>query len=137
MAENSAQMTSGNPNLSVDQFILEQIDTVPHLEAFLLVWSKRPKAWSVNEVAGALYVPAEITEKVLRDLVQRGLLSEQLEFSGRYQYRSSSAQWDDFIAVLHRTYSHELIRVSKLIHSKAPSAVQEFARAFRFTKEKD
>jgi hypothetical protein len=35
------------------------------------------------------------------------------------------------------TYSRELVRLSTLIHSRASLAVREFARAFRFTKEKE
>jgi hypothetical protein len=27
----------------VDQFILDEIDSVPHLEALLLLWNTRPK----------------------------------------------------------------------------------------------
>jgi len=34
-------------------------------------------------------------------------------------------------------YRNELIRISRMIHAKAPAAVREFARAFRFKKERD
>ena len=34
------------------------------------------------------------------------------------------------------TYRRELVRVANMIHSKAPAAVREFARAFRFTKDR-
>ena len=50
----------------VDRFIAEQIDTVPHLEALLLLWNSRPKAWTVPEMAHALYVPSELAENILR-----------------------------------------------------------------------
>ena len=121
----------------VDQFILEQIDTIPHLEALLLVWNKRPKAWSVDEMAGALYVPAELAVKVLRDLVQRGLLEETPSPPLEYRYKFHSAERENLIALVEKTYRRELIRVSRMIHAKAPFAVRDFARAFRFTKEKE
>jgi DNA-binding IclR family transcriptional regulator len=123
--------------LSVDQFILEQIETVPHLEALLLVWNRRPKCWSVTDMANALFLPPGVTENVLQNLVQRGLLDEAAESTGQYHFASRSAEWNDFMGLLDRTYRRELIRVTKLIHSKAPSAVQEFARAFRLTKDKE
>jgi hypothetical protein len=33
-------------------------------------------------------------------------------------------------------YRRQIVRISTLIHSKPSSAVRDFARAFRFTKEK-
>lgn len=119
----------------VDQFILEQFDTVPHLEALLLVWNRRPKAWSREEMAQSLYVPADLAARVLRDLVQRDLLEET--DTGDYRYKSDSAEKDALISQVNETYRRELIRVSRMIHAKAPSAVRDFAQAFRFTKEKD
>lgn len=124
-------------NSLVDRFILEQIDTIPHLEGLLLVWGKRPQAWSVDEMAAALYVPRELALQVLTDLVQRGLLEETPPPPTRYRYKSDSAERDSLIALVSETYRRELIRVSRMVHSKAPSAVRDFARAFRFTKEKE
>ncbi len=61
--------------LQVDQFILDEIDSVPHLEALLLVWSRRPKRWSTEEMARELYVQPERAAKILQDLVNRSLIS--------------------------------------------------------------
>jgi hypothetical protein len=32
----------------VDQFILVEIDSVPHLEALLLLWNSKPRKWSLE-----------------------------------------------------------------------------------------
>jgi hypothetical protein len=120
----------------VNQFILEQIETVPHLEALLLAWNKRPKIWSAAAMAAELYVPADQADRVLRDLTARALLREVDTAPGRYQYASTEER-DRVIADVDVTYRHELIRISRMIHAKAPSALRDFARAFRFTKEKE
>jgi len=120
----------------VEEFILEKIDTVPQIEALLLIWNKRPKAWSVQEMANALYVSPEVTRAVLQDLVEKELISREPQQSGQYVYRTKPPEREDLMSLLDRTYRHELIRISKLIHAKAPSAVEQFARAFRFTREK-
>lgn len=128
-----------DPNVpfgEVDQFILEQIDTVPHLEALLLIWRGRPKVWSVEEMARALYVPAELAGNILRELAFRGLINETGTSSREYQYVSSQTE-DGLMELLDATYRRDLIRITRMIHSKAPSAIREFARAFRFTKEKE
>jgi len=129
-------MTENPYAQNVDQFIVEQIDTVPHLEALLLGWSRRPKVWSVEDMAAALYIPNALAGRILQDLVQKGLLEEVAESSKQYRYHSETEQ-DNLIAELDATYRRELIRVSRMIHSKAPFSIRDFARAFRFTKEKD
>jgi hypothetical protein len=129
-------MTEQNPlSRQVDEFIVEKIDTVPHLEALLLAWNNRPKAWPVEEMGAALYLADEAAERILRDLVHRGLLEETSP--NIYRYLSSSPQQDELIKQVDATYRHELIRITRMIHSKAPSALRDFARAFRFRKEKE
>ncbi|HVM94072.1 MAG TPA: hypothetical protein VMT67_14720 [Terriglobales bacterium] len=128
-------MAEKDESARVEQFILEKIDSVPQLEALLLIWNKRPKVWLVDEMSGAIYVSAEGTLAVLQDLVDKELLAEEPPGTGQYSYRSLSTEWEDFMELLDRTYRHELIRISKLIHAKTPSAVEQFARAFRLTKD--
>jgi|SRR5579884_3312660 hypothetical protein len=124
------------PSEEVDQFIAEQIETVPHLEALLLLWRTRPKIWPVEEMARALYVPAELAGDVLRDLSLQGLIVESGDSPRQYEYVSSQGR-DRLMERLDSTYRRELIRITRMIHSKAPSAIREFARAFRFTKDKE
>jgi hypothetical protein len=126
-------MTDGPSQSKVDQFITEQIPSVPHLEALLLIWNKRPKQWSVDEMANYLYVPADAASRILDELAARALIVEggdQL-----YAYNSDSAERDDLLRNVDTTYRRELVRVSGMIHSKASAAVRDFARAFRFKKD--
>lgn len=124
------------PSGEAEQFILEQIDSVPHLEALLLIWRTRPKSWVVEEMAKALYVPTELAANILRDLAQRNLIEESQKSAREYQYLSSEQQ-DLLIALVDATYRRDLIRISRMIHAKPPSALREFARAFRFTRDKE
>ena len=55
----------------VDQFVLEEIDSVPHLEALLLLWNSRPKHWSPEDMGKALYLTSEYTQPVLQELANR------------------------------------------------------------------
>jgi DNA-binding MarR family transcriptional regulator len=115
----------------VDQFILEEIESVSHLEALLLIWRSRPKSWAPEDMAKALYVSSENTLAILRDLESRQLVSNE---SGNYFYQSN-LEGDDLIEELDRVYRRELIRVSNMIHSKASPSVRAFARAFRLKKD--
>jgi hypothetical protein len=115
----------------VDQFVLEEIDSVPHLEALLLLWNSRPKQWSPEDMGRALYLTSEYTQAVLQELVNRKFVSNE---GGRYSYQSDPDR-DRIIEALDRIYRREIIRISNMIHSKASPAVRAFARAFRLKKD--
>lgn len=127
---------TGDPK-PVDQFILDRIESVPHLEALLLIWRSRPQKWTIEELAQRLYVKPGAVKGVLEDLVREQLLSATPGPSEQYGYEPKSPAEDLLIQAIDETYRRELVRVSNLIHSKAPVAVREFARAFRFTREKE
>ena len=118
--------------LDVDRFILDEMDSVPHLEALLLLWNTRPRHWTIDELAGYLYIPPDRARTILRDLQQRNLV---LVDSDSCIYHSAETR-DPLIAEVDRTWRRELIRISNMIHSKGSPAVREFARAFRLKKDK-
>ena len=121
----------------IDQFILNRIESAPHLEALLLVWRNRPETWAIEELAQRLYVKPEVVKSIVEGLVREQLLVALPGSPELYGYASKSAQQDRLIRSVDETYRRELVRVSNLIHSKPSAAVREFARAFRFTKEKE
>ena len=118
-------------NRQVDQFILEEIDSVPHLEALLLFWQRRPHRWSIEEIARSLYISLDATQAILQDLKHRGMVTAEDDC---YSY-DPSFRYGSFMEEVDRTYRRELVRISRMIHSKASPAVREFARAFKFKKD--
>jgi predicted transcriptional regulator len=131
-------MNEDTPDIKeVDEFILEQIDTVPHLEALLLLWNSRPKQWTVEDMASALYVSSGTARNILQSLTRRGLLAAGREISECYHYEPTSSKQDSLIETVDATYRRNLVRISRMIHSKAAPGVREFAQAFRFTKDRE
>ena len=129
-------MTDNNQHdAEVRQFLLDQIDSVPHLEALLLLWNSRPKLWQADEMAGRLYVDREVALRLLQDLARQQLIDSDAGSPERYCYRDDPADRSRLIRMVDETYRREVVRVSTLIHSKPSSPVRDFARAFRFTKE--
>jgi hypothetical protein len=114
----------------VDQFILDEMDSVPHLEALLLLWNSRPRPWPREDLAHSLYIPAERTQAILLDLQRRGLV---LIDSGSCSWNPGSPH-AALLEHVDRTYRRELVRVSSMIHSKGSPAARQFARAFRLKK---
>lgn len=118
-------------NSEVDAFVIAEIESVPHLEALLLIWNGRPRKWSVSDMARAIYLPENETQHILRDLTQRKLLVME---SDMYQYNASHPR-SDLVAKLDSIYRREIVRISNLIHSKPSASVRAFARAFKLTKD--
>lgn len=119
----------------VIRFVLNEIETVPHLEALLLIWKNRPARWSLENLRERLFVNANALNDIVHDLERRGLIRVENE-NEQYWYEPGSVEKDALIQAVDETYRRDLVRISNLIHSKASTPVREFARAFKFTKEK-
>jgi hypothetical protein len=129
-------MAAGVPDRQqVDRFIVDEIDSVPQLEALLLFWNDRPKVWSSESMARALYVSPEISHDILRHLAQRQLITEVEGRAGEFALNADTEEKEQLLASLDAIYRHELVRISNMIHTKASRAVRDFAQAFRLKKE--
>ena len=117
------------------RFILEHLETVPHLEAMLLIWQNQSTPWTADVLAQRIYVSPAIGRGILEDLQRRGLLRRLETDGGTYMYDPG---WDAERGMLPRVadrYRKQLVEVTKLIHTKGSSSVREFARAFQIKKE--
>lgn len=129
-------MPAGGPNRQqVDRFIVDEIDSVPQLEALLLFWNNRPKVWSCESMARALYVSPVVSADILRHLVQRRLIAEVEGSDGEFALIAESDEKELLLASVDAIYRRELVRISNMIHNKASRAVRDFANAFRLKKE--
>jgi hypothetical protein len=118
------------------QFIAEKIDTVPQLEALLLLWENAQRDWSEQEVAARIYVSNEAAASILQALQRRQLVAITSGASAKYRY---STDWDpsgELMSEVAGTYRRHLVPLATYIHSRASSAVREFARAFDLKKER-
>jgi hypothetical protein len=115
----------------VTDFIGKHVDSVPHLEALLLIWQSRSHPWSVAEIAGRIYLHPDRAERVLQDLVEKQWVVQHpngFVFNG--DHRDAPV-----IAHLAEHYRSNLIRIAELVHRKASPAVRDFARAFELRKD--
>jgi hypothetical protein len=120
---------------SVLQFIAERIDTVPQLEALLLLWENPQREWSEEELAARIYVARPIAETIMQALQRQQLVTTE-PASARYRY---NPQWDpsgEVMPEVAAAYSRHLVQLATFIHSRASTAVREFARAFDLKKDR-
>lgn len=123
--------------LQVDRFILEQIDSVPQLEALLLLFNSQPKAWSTEEMANSLYVRDDVAVKILDSLLQRNLIARDSKSPDGYFYSGEDEGRNTLLEAVDAIYRKEVVRVSSMIHAKGSAGVRDFARAFRIKKDKE
>ena len=119
----------------VDLFIAERIDRVPHLEVLLLLWRESSRAWRPETLAKRLWITPPVSRSIFNDLVRDQLLPAGPD-RDEYRYQSDPEK-DRLLRSVGNMYRQEMIRISTMIHSKASSAVREFARAFRFKTERE
>ncbi len=117
-------------------FILENLATVPHLEALVLLWNSRPVGWVCEELALRLYLSADKVRAILQDLVRLQLLTKSTSTPPKYAYYARSNDQDEMMALVDAAYRRDVVRISTMLHSKGSPAVQDFAKAFRFKKER-
>ena len=125
----------GDASNEVDRFVLDEIDSVPHLEALLLLWNSRPKPWSVEEMAERLYLLPAVARGILEDLTRKCLAQKSPDNPAAFSYGSDPAR-DRLVSSVDAAYQHSLVRITTLIHSKPSAALRAFARSFRIKRER-
>jgi predicted ArsR family transcriptional regulator len=121
----------------VDGFILEEIESVPHLEALLLLWSSRPRTWTAAEMAQALYVSETAARAILQGLGRRQLCATPRGPVECWRYDGGSGGRDELVGRVEDAYRRELVRISRMIHAKGTPGMRGFAEAFRFKKDRE
>jgi hypothetical protein len=128
-------MNSPDIPARVLQFLAEKIDSVPQLEALLLMWENPQRAWSEDDVAARIYVSRQVAALILQSLQRQQLVTVE---AAPPQYRYN-AQWDptgEIIPEVAASYRRHLVPLATFIHSRASTAVREFARAFDLKKDR-
>lgn len=125
------------PNISerVWRFIADNIDTVPQLEALLLLCENKDQAWTLHQVAARIYVSEQAAREILRTLQQRSLVSTD-GAATVYRCAPATGSPDGLIDEVAMAYRRHIVPIATFIHSKAPASVREFARAFDFKKDR-
>jgi DNA-binding MarR family transcriptional regulator len=122
----------------IDRFITNRIDSVPHLEALLLLWRSRSEetVWSGEALARRLWVQPSVAKNILKDLERDQLIAAAAKGDDQYHYHSE-ADLDRLLEAVEKAYAREMVRISTMIHLKGSAAIRDFARAFRFKKEQE
>ena len=88
-------------------------------------------------IAQRLYLSVERVDTVLNDLCLAGICEGIPNSQGKFTYAQASNEINGLVNQLADYYSHNLIEVTNMIHSKtnAGQRVQQFADAFKFNRD--
>ena len=114
---------------------IQTIESIPHLEAMLLLHKESAQVWDEIEIAKRLYVNSDIATNMLADLCAMKICMPNPAGSG-FVYAPAS-NLSELINQLAKYYSYHLIEVTNMIHAKANAGrrARLFADAFKFKKE--
>lgn len=126
-------MSASNIPADVRRFLLAVIESVPHLEALLLLRADPRTPWDAHSLALRLYVDDATASRLLADLGTRQLA--QQEGNGTWRYDPRDEALARIVDRLAEIYSRHVVEVAELIHSTSDRKAQRFADAFRWRKE--
>lgn len=133
----NSEALMGFPDIPQDvlQFVTENIDSVPQLEALLLMREENARTWSDQDIAARTYITIGAARDILNALHRRNLVVAETN-PVQYRYRPPDDGGKDPVAQVAAAYRKHLVQMATLIHSKASAPVLEFARAFELKKDR-
>jgi hypothetical protein len=117
-----------SPRTDIDRFILDRIDSIPQLEALVLLFQQLSASWSVERVARRLWIHAEDARSILQGLTRHQLVT-QIGGDGEQCRYQANPDYDRLIQAVAESYRTDTVRISRMIHSK-PSSIRYFMRPF-------
>lgn len=121
----------------IQRFILRSIDSIPHLEAILLLRFDPAKEWDAKMVSQNLYISEKKASQVLKDLCNSGFIALKEGSKLLYFYHPISKELKQTLDKLTEIYTTHLIEVTNLIHSNSTRQAQTFGDAFKWNKEEE
>jgi hypothetical protein len=119
----------------VAAFLDAHIDSIPQMEALLLLYEERETGWTAAQIATRIYTDAPRAALLLRHLHQHRLAEQFPGEESQFRYDS---RWDaeSLMEEVSNAYRTQLIAVTRFIHAKASQSVLDFARAFDLKKDR-
>lgn len=118
---------------NVLSFIDGAIDSVPELEALLLLRQDEPRLWSEVDLSARIYISREEARRVLETLCRRDMFVVEGD-PPRFRFSPAKAGARELVAEVASAYQRHLTSIAILIHKKSSASVREFARAFDLKK---
>jgi len=118
----------------VVHFLHARIDSVPELEALLLMHGDPLAAWDSGGLSERLYISVRESALILAKLARLGLVSAGEGGAFSFDRASSDAAVVERLA---QSYQKHLSMIARIIHEKPALGLREFAQAFTVKQRED
>lgn len=119
----------------VKRFILTSVESIPHLEALLLLRGNPAVEWDAGGITRRLYITDKVAQELLAKLREAGFIAASSDDIPLYRYSPASTAMERLVDRLADVYKANLVAVTTLIHDKSGQQVRKFADAFKLRKE--
>ncbi|MDZ4779106.1 MAG: hypothetical protein SGJ19_02505 [Planctomycetia bacterium] len=119
----------------IRRFVHESFDSVVKLEILLLLRSTPGRAFTSDDVAGALQASRDMMHTPLRELAGRGLLRPDDANPSAYCYAPVDETLQAKVDAVAELYRVRRAAMVSLIYSQPVDRMQSFADAFKLRKE--
>jgi DNA-binding transcriptional ArsR family regulator len=126
--------------VEVRELILDRLKSIEELEVLLLIRTDAPRAWTTEQLASTLKLPAASVEAALSALSANRLVTAQPD--GTHQYDAADAKTRLSVEMLAQVYAGSRVEILVFIATNAinrvrKGALQTFSEAFRLKGRKD
>ena len=118
----------------IRRFVLTSIPSVPFVEAMLLFRALQGQPVERAKVAERLYIPEKSGDALVEQLRAARIIAPVDGDPGSFRY-APDPELAKMLDQLAFHYVHDLIGVTKLIHSRTERMARQFAEAFKIRKE--
>lgn len=118
------------------ELIRWNLESIDHMEMLVLLHRSAPRAWSLDELAHALHLPARTTAQCMESLVRGELAAVARESTGTapvpdYRYAPATDALSRAVDMLAREYDERPVALVTAVRSRPSVVLQSFADAFR------
>jgi hypothetical protein len=121
----------------LEQFIVEHLRSLEHMEALLLLERDARQWWTADALAGFLGISPGMAEQILDELCSANLLNVRVASAVSYQFSPGSPEMSRLVLDLVEALRYARPRIYALITSRSSRALWEFADAFRWRRRRD
>lgn len=119
----------------VRRLVSRDVKSVAELEALLFLFEHRSRDWSAEEMADVVQTDAAGAERVMFDLMARGLLKATWAPLTRYQFAPTSPELRQTVHRLAELYPTRRLAIIELVAAGPSRSLRLFSDAFRLREE--
>lgn len=118
----------------VRRFLSGNIGSIWHLEVLLLLQGEPHKTWAAQQTASTLYIDVNMTEVLLENLRNAGLVHFDSTAKG-YRFQVGNDGVSATISEIATLYRQRRLSVISAIYSESRDEIRNFADAFHMRKK--